>query len=378
MYVEFVICVFSNGIACSTCSHTNLGNDNMETMPMMDGEDLGGQPSPAEPVGGSVWEEDNKRSLEEAEVEAAEAKREYFKHEDVKQTVKTSDVAKSGEAPEQEIKEEVTTTEEKHDESKSESVEEMPVLGVDNEKWMKKHVPKDQEKATAKVEVKEIPKALPSKPDCWNKAPCISPAEQCPPKPRGRKPKQKQEEQKGSRSNKKRSHSPSKKDERTKKRSKTTPAPEAEAAEVEVPEPKRKRKEKAEPESTKPDPPSKRLRKYLQEAKDPKEARRAKEKEQETKKSKKGKQVMTEEEEKEKKKKEQKAKVSRKSSAYHKAYAATEGTEEEKRSAAKKVLLAQITCIRFDNRLMYAGVVFDHKRILPFLATHLLNLRHML
>ena len=27
---------------------------------------------------------------------------------------------------------------------------------------------------------------------------------------------------------------------------------------------------------------------------------------------------------------------------------------------------------------MYAGVVFDHKRILPFLATHLLNLRHML
>lgn len=302
----------------------------------MDGEDLGGQPSPAETVVGSVWEQDNQRSLEEAEVEAAKAKHEYFNHEDAKETKTSDDVAKSGEAPKQEHKEQVLTTEEpKQNESKSGSADDMPVLEVKNEKWMMKHVPKDHDKATA--EVKDIPKTLPPKPDCWNKAPCISPEEQCPPKPRGRKPKEKQEEQKGGKSNKKRSRSPAKKDERTKKRGKTTPEPEAEAAEVEVPEPKRKRREKAEPESTKPDPPSKRLRKYLQEAKDPKEERRAKEKEQETKKTNKDKQKMTEKEN-EKKKKEQKARASRKSSAYHKAFAATEGTEEEKRIAAKKVL----------------------------------------
>eukprot|EP00434_Breviolum_minutum_P028703 symbB.v1.2.025397.t1/scaffold2448.1/size78896/4 len=117
-----------------------------------------------------------------------------------------------------------------------------------------------------------------------------------------------------------------------------------------VAEPKKKRQRKGEataenkPAEVETLAPSKRLRKYLQDQKDKKGESKKKGVSSESH----AKSPMTAED---KKKLEQKQKLSRKSSAYHVAYKKTEGSVEEKKAAARKVLLAIILLLRFTENV---------------------------
>ncbi len=312
----------------------NLGTDHMETQPM---DAHQGETSPAPTEIGSAWEAADAADLQAAEVEAESAKASYFsakeqsKHEEpeLSAAVETAEPVPPGSV---EGASDDKEGEEPANKAKHEGLGTKPSLElkVKNDKWKNKHVPKDATKKDANdstVEKEELQetKALPSKPSTWGMAPYISPNEQAPPKKRGRKPAE--EKQSRGRSSNKKTEKPVRGRKRKEKTS-VSAAKKARMENAENPTTTRKRvKSPQEPTESA----SKRVRRHLQEAKEKRlaAAKSKSTKDTQTKKSKEAPSTDIAD---------RKARVSRKSSAYHKAYAATKGTEEEKRIAAKKVL----------------------------------------
>ena len=316
----------------------NLGTDNMETQPMVEAPQ--GETSPAPTEIGPVWEAADAADLKAAEVEAESAKDKYFSDENKHEKPELSAAV---ETAEQSVE---TTSDQNTGEGPANKAEHGGLgtkpgleLKVNNDKWKTKHVPKDATKkdgSESTVKLQET-KSLPSKPSTWGQAPFISPDEQAPPKKRGRKPLEKDEGKKkrGRSSNKKKE--PVRGTKRKEKASRVSAAKKArieKAEESEEPNTTTRKRAKSTQEQPPKESASKRLRKYLLDEKEKHNQRLAAAKSKSTKdtQTRKSKEAPSTDIA------DRKARVSRKSSAYHKAYAATKGTEEEKRIAAKKVL----------------------------------------
>lgn len=301
-----------------------------------------GLPSPAPTDVGPVWEADNDRLLQEAEGAAKAAKDSYFEHGEQEAVEPVEPVEPLPVEPvEPEKAEHAVVTDPLPENAKTAgqpAVEptkssKPQELNITNAGWMEKgrqEDPREKSKSKAKV-TKDPKKELPSKPSTWGKAPYISPEEQCPPKKRGRKPKKNGDEKPPNRgrSSTRKNKKALTKQEQTRKRKAKPSAKQDEEVQEEATTSKRRRTKAPHDVGATPEhsTPSQRTRKYLQEQK-AKQLAAA-----ETKEKKKRKQPSTETDVTEKK-----AKLSRKSAAYHKAYKACNGTDEQKRIAAKKVL----------------------------------------
>ena len=328
----------------------SLGDDNVETQPMFPGVS-------SSPVIGQAWEDADKADLEEAKAKAETAKHEYFNAVPKDEEKQDEKGAETKDEEKQDEKGAETKDEEKQDEEGAETKEqttavetakvvdskekEATPLTVHSDAWASQQELKAKKRRQTKLEpndksAENTNTETVEQPESFGKTRFISPEVQCPPKKRGRKPTNKDELPKGSKVNKgKRGRSAKPKEK-----------------EEEDPKPKRRAKiAKASVEQVEEyEPPSKRLRKYLlrqkEEAAEKKAAKDAAAEDRKKKqpKTNKGNDKKTGKENKHKgktddeAKSEKKASYSRKSAAYHRAYKACSGSEEEKREAARKVL----------------------------------------